>query len=90
VAMIPEWQYQQFTVELQQGDLLVVVSDGIMEARNPDGIFWDDKEVPFIIRQHRDSPIKSLLAALCTHADAWTAGAEQYDDMTVVGLRVRG
>ena len=27
---------------------------------------------------------------LCNHADTWTAGAEQYDDMTLVGLRVRG
>jgi hypothetical protein len=25
-----------------------------------------------------------------SNADAWTAGAEQYDDMTVAGLRVRG
>jgi hypothetical protein len=29
-------------------------------------------------------------AALCNHADTWTAGAEQYDDMTVAGPRVRG
>jgi hypothetical protein len=29
-------------------------------------------------------------AALCAHADAWVAGAEQHDDMTVVGLRVCG
>ena len=68
----------------------MVVSDGIMEAVNPDGVFWDDKEVPFIVRQHRNSPVKSLPAALCAHVDAWAAGAEQYDDMTGVGLRVRG
>jgi len=45
--------------------------------------------VPFIVRQHRDSPLRSLPAALCTHVDAWAAGSEQYDDITVVGLRVR-
>ena len=89
VAMIPDWEYQQFTLELRPGDLLVVVSDGIMEARNPGGEFWQDTEVPFIVRQHWDSPVRSLPAALCTHVDAWAAGAEQYDDMTVVALRVR-
>jgi hypothetical protein len=31
-----------------------------------------------------------LPAALCAHVDAWAAGAEQFDDITVVGLRVRG
>jgi serine phosphatase RsbU (regulator of sigma subunit) len=60
-----------------------------MEARNPEGEFWEDTEVPFIVRQHRDSPLRSLPAALCTHVDAWAAGSEQYDDITVVGLRVR-
>ena len=90
VAMIPDWEYQQFTVELRPGDLLVVVSDGIMEARNPVGEFWSDDEVPSVVRQQRDSPVKSLPSALCAHVDAWAAGAEQYDDMTVVGLRIRG
>jgi hypothetical protein len=41
------------------------------------------------VRQQRDSPVRNLSAALCTHVDAWAAGSEQYDDMTVVGLRVR-
>lgn len=68
--------------------LLAVVSDGLMEARNPNGVFWDDREMPFIFRQHR-KPVKSLPAALCIHTDAGTAGAEPYDDMAVAGLRVR-
>jgi phosphoserine phosphatase RsbU/P len=90
VALTPDWEYQQFTVELHPWALLVVVSDGLMEARNPYGVFWNDQEVPFIVRQHRNSPVRNLPSALCTHADAWTAGTEQYDDMTVVELRVRG
>jgi phosphoserine phosphatase RsbU/P len=90
VAMIPDWEYQQITVELRAGDLLVVVSDGIMEARNPEGEFWPDDEIPSVVRQQRDSPVRALPSALCAHVDAWAAGAEQYDDMTVVGLRIRG
>jgi hypothetical protein len=41
------------------------------------------------VRQHRNAQVKSLPAALCAHVDAWAAGAEQYDDMTVVRLRIR-
>jgi hypothetical protein len=48
------------------------------------------QEGPFIVRQHRNSPVKSSAGALCAHVDAWAAGTEQYDDMTVAGLRVRG
>jgi serine phosphatase RsbU (regulator of sigma subunit) len=90
VAMIPDWEYQQFSIALQPRDLLVVVSDGLMEVRNPQGEFWSDSEVPSIVRQHRDSPLRCLPSALCAHGDAWAAGEEQYDDMTIVGLRIRG
>jgi hypothetical protein len=54
-------------------------------STNPEGIFWDDQEVPLIVSQHRDLPSENLPAAPCTHASG-----EQYDDMTVAGLRVRG
>jgi hypothetical protein len=43
-----------------------------------------------VVRQHRHSAVRSLPSALCANVDAWAAGADQYDDMTVVGRRVRG
>jgi hypothetical protein len=43
-----------------------------------------------VVRQHRDSAVRSLPSALCAHVDAWATDADQCDDMTVVGLRVRG
>ena len=89
VAMIPDWQYQNSTLELHPGDLLVVVSDGLMEARNPTGQFWSETEVPTVIARHGNAPLNTLPAEFCAHADAWAAGIEQYDDITVVGLRVR-
>ncbi len=47
-------------------------------------------EVAAVVSDLNRTLFGCLAAALCTHADAWTAGAEQYDDMTLVGLRVRG
>jgi serine phosphatase RsbU (regulator of sigma subunit) len=88
VGMMPDSTYDQNTVRLREGDLLVVVSDGIMEVCNADGEFWDEECVASLVREHGEEPVAGLAARLCKAADGWAAGAEQYDDMTVVAVRV--
>jgi len=88
VAMMPESRFEQFSIELEPGDTLVVVSDGIVEARNPDGEFWDDGAVERVLLAEHAAPLPKIPELLCYAADAFAAGAEQYDDMTVVALRI--
>lgn len=89
VAMLAEWNYEQVDVGIEPGDTLVVVSDGFPESRNHDGEFWEEKEVERTLLTLRNSPLSQLPEVLCAGADRFAAGAEQYDDMTVVALRVR-
>jgi sigma-B regulation protein RsbU (phosphoserine phosphatase) len=88
VGMLPGSMYEHSTIALQPGDLIVVVSDGIVESRNNEGEFWDDDAVKQCVREHSTTPAKDLPATLCSCADAFASGAEQYDDMTVVALRL--
>jgi sigma-B regulation protein RsbU (phosphoserine phosphatase) len=88
VGMMPDSSYDKGTVRLRKGDLLVVVSDGIMEVCNADGQFWDEDCVSCLVRDHGSEAVGGLAAKLCRAADEWAAGAEQYDDMTVVAVRV--
>jgi sigma-B regulation protein RsbU (phosphoserine phosphatase) len=89
VAMMPEWNYEQVSVGIEPGDTLVVVSDGFSESRNHEGEFWEEKEVERALLAHLGAPLSQLPELLCAGADRFAAGAEQYDDMTVVALRVR-
>lgn len=88
VGMLPKWDYEQQSVPLQAGDLLVVVSDGIMEVRNRQGEFWDENVVAQMITEQRAAPVGELPGRVCETADRWAAGAEQYDDMTIVAVRL--
>jgi len=88
VAMLPQSKYEQGSVELRPGDLLVVVSDGIVEACNRDKEFWDEEEVDRIVLREMGGDVHDLPGKLCRAVDAFAAGAEQYDDMTVVAVRV--
>jgi phosphoserine phosphatase RsbU/P len=88
VAMFAGSTYEQCSVVLSAGDLLVVVSDGIVEARNAEGEFWEEKEVDRIVLQERESDVREVPAKLFRAVDEFGAGAEQYDDMTVVAVKI--
>jgi phosphoserine phosphatase RsbU/P len=53
VAMLPEAAYEQRSIALIPGDLLVVVSDGIVEVCNGAEDFWEEQEVDRIVLEHR-------------------------------------
>jgi len=91
VGLLPVAGYEQCRVALEPGDLLVVVSDGIVEACNREGEFWDEDEVERVVLAQMlgsGGCIKRLPGALCEAVDAFACGANQYDDMTVVAVRL--
>jgi len=80
--------YHQASAALEPGDTLVIVSDGIVEARNREGDFWDEAEIDRVLLANREIPLKKLPELLCAAVDNFAAGAEQHDDMTVVVVRI--
>ena len=88
VGMLPQWGFQQYTVALEPGDTLLVVSDGIVEARNMAEEFWEETEIDRVLLEHVSMPLAKLPEMLCRAVDDFSAGAEQYDDMTVVAVRL--
>jgi sigma-B regulation protein RsbU (phosphoserine phosphatase) len=90
VGMLSGIRYNERTAAIAPGDLIVCVSDGIIEAKNPQGEFWDEQNVENVLREHREAPVEQLTDALVRAADDWAGGAEQHDDMTVVVVRIAG
>jgi serine phosphatase RsbU (regulator of sigma subunit) len=82
--------YEFETVSLTPGDLVVIYSDGVTEARNRAGEeFGRDRLVDAVTGGRGDRPdgvLEGLLEAVRTFAD----GAPQADDITALVLRYRG
>jgi sigma-B regulation protein RsbU (phosphoserine phosphatase) len=80
--------YDESTIAMQQGDLLIVFSDGVTEPENEFGEFGEDRLIE-LIREHHHQPLSRIGDVItCSVAD-WIGEAEQPDDMTVVLARVR-
>jgi phosphoserine phosphatase RsbU/P len=80
--------YEQGTVELKAGDIVLCHSDGFSDAANLDGQTWGDEPVAQVLDQNRDCGVQEILARLVAAADAFTGTAAQADDMTAVAVRL--
>jgi phosphoserine phosphatase RsbU/P len=74
-------------VAMEPGDVLAAITDGIYEYENPQGEMFGEKRVVSFIRDHSTMSADELLKALVAEVDAFAAGAEQKDDMTLVFVK---
>jgi sigma-B regulation protein RsbU (phosphoserine phosphatase) len=77
-------EYEEETLQLGPGDLLVVFSDGLSEAVDVAGEEFGDDRILAAVAACADRDPKSLLRALLDEVKKFSAGTPQRDDVTVV------
>ena len=82
--------FEEETVSLQKGDLIIAFSDGVTEAMNPDNEEFTDERLLACANAHRGQTPQQVLDALLQDVHAFCAGATQSDDVTVVMVRYNG
>jgi sigma-B regulation protein RsbU (phosphoserine phosphatase) len=82
--------FDEETVTMSPGDLLVTFSDGVTEALNPAGEEFTDDRLIASIQAHRDKPLAQLVDAVLGDVRTFCAGATQSDDITLVMVRFNG
>ena len=85
-----EAQYHNASCRLQPGDALVTYTDGVTEARNPDGLLFGAKRLVSVLAAATDRAPGALLTTITEAVDGFAAGAEQADDLTLLVLRFKG
>lgn len=88
VGLFPHVPYQQGTLTLEPGDILVGFTDGISEAMNNSEQEWGEARLIPAIAEHSCKPVIEMLPALMRDADAFVDGALQHDDMTLVIMKL--
>jgi serine phosphatase RsbU (regulator of sigma subunit) len=90
LGLLPSAKYEYATEKLEPGDLVVVCSDGVTEARNvANDEFGRDRMLEAVQSMHgakSDLVLDQLLSAV----NQFARGAPQADDITVLVLRYRG
>mgnify|MGYP001608322944 CR=1 FL=1 len=88
VGLFEQASYQQATVPMNPGSLLVAYTDGITECENAYGEAFGEDRLAAIVHKHSGKFPEALIAEIMSRVDEWTAGAEQDDDMTLLVARM--
>jgi serine phosphatase RsbU (regulator of sigma subunit) len=78
---------QEFEVQrarIDQGERLILFSDGITEAMNAAGEPFNDDRLHAVLREGIDQTTQELVNLVIHQVDAYAAGAPQADDMTLM------
>jgi sigma-B regulation protein RsbU (phosphoserine phosphatase) len=89
VGLLANAQYEQATIPMHSGDILITYTDGISEAMNFEEEEWGEDRMIASARQLLNQPdctasAQQLLNCIIEAADKFTSGAPQHDDMTLL------
>jgi sigma-B regulation protein RsbU (phosphoserine phosphatase) len=89
VGLLPGADYKAACVRLETGDTLVLFSDGVTEAADPDEQMFGVSRLREALADLHDSPLDHLQKAIFDSVENFTRGASQADDITLLLVRYR-
>jgi sigma-B regulation protein RsbU (phosphoserine phosphatase) len=90
IGLVEEPAYTVETIQLQPGDILVLYTDGITEARNLEGEFFGSSHLLELIQKSWHSPAKDLVQAIRQGLQDFTNGIPLEDDATIIVSKING
>jgi sigma-B regulation protein RsbU (phosphoserine phosphatase) len=87
VGLFPGIQYEQQTVNLEAGDLLVAFTDGVTETPNRNSEEFGDQRVTELLVRNAERPLDRIAEEIISSVGAWAGDLERHDDTTLVLAR---
>jgi phosphoserine phosphatase RsbU/P len=87
VGAFPFARYDEKTVPLDHGDILVAYTDGVVEPENAYGEMFGEERLRDLLVKFAKADSSEIIARAMEAVDQWTGGGELQDDMTMVVAR---
>jgi len=87
LGLMEEACYGQGERRLATGDLLVLYTDGIVEAPDRAGTEYGEDRLIGILEGHRGRDLEDIILHVMSDVERWTGGGMAHDDATIVLVR---
>lgn len=87
VGAMEEMQYTESRITLGKWDMIVAYTDGVPGAQNKKEELFDDARLKDVLEKERNSSPKQLAEKVIEQVKRFEAGAEQFDDITVLAVK---
>lgn len=88
LGVLPNSDYKSSTVSLRGGDVLVLFTDGVVEAENAEGEEYSASRLAALVRSKLDVNANQLIDEILASVTEFRGAVAQQDDMTITVLKV--
>ncbi len=81
-------RYKEYTFQIERGGTLFLYTDGVAEATNADNKMFGLDRMLAALNQNPDASPEELLHTMKQAVDAFAGDAPQFDDLTMLGLKL--
>ena len=89
LGMFPGVTYDEFSVATEPGDVIVFVSDGILDAENTLGEMYGEDRLTSLMCGQRTRSAAHIADAILADVTRFQDGHDRFDDETIIVLKVR-
>lgn len=89
VGLVPEAEYTAARLKLEPGDTLVLFTDGVTEAMDPEEQLFGMPRLRQVLSGQMECPLEQLQKCVLEAVENFTRGARQADDLTLLIVRYR-
>jgi sigma-B regulation protein RsbU (phosphoserine phosphatase) len=89
LGMFPDVTYDEFSIATQPGDVVVFVSDGILDAENEQDEMYGDDRLASMLCASRDLTAAQIAEGILADVTRFQEGRDRFDDETIIVLKVR-
>jgi serine phosphatase RsbU (regulator of sigma subunit)/putative methionine-R-sulfoxide reductase with GAF domain len=84
LGVLPDVEFEERTVHLDPGDVLVFYTDGVIEASDEKQEMFGRERLYQVVSAHRSEPAKTLARSIDRDIAHFSGDAPQFDDFTLV------
>jgi sigma-B regulation protein RsbU (phosphoserine phosphatase) len=87
IGMMPDASYQSNSLKLDNGDIMFLFTDGLLELMNVDRVQFGITELHRAIQNNMNLSPEAFIEAIISAADAFSGGLYTEDDVTLLALK---
>ena len=81
-------RFKDYSFTLERGGTLFLYTDGLPEANNADGELFGTDSILEVLNRSPDASAEQLLDNMTTSVAAYVDGTTQFDDLTMMAVRL--
>ena len=87
IGIFGDFEYQETTLQLEHGDTLLLYTDGVTEAINPNEEEFTEKRLEQTLSNMSQPTCQEMIDKIKSDVKTFADGAEQSDDITLLAIK---